>query len=79
MALSDRIVVFNQGAVQQIGAPREIYERPANLFVADFMGLVNLLAGDARRAGARERRACASAPHELRATVGRRRRSDRGR
>ena len=43
MALSDRIVVFNQGAVQQIGAPREIYEQPANLFVADFMGLVNLL------------------------------------
>jgi len=43
MALSDRIVVFNQGAVQQIGAPREIYERPANLFVADFMGLVNRL------------------------------------
>ena len=45
MALSDRIVVFNQGAVQQIGPPREIYERPANLFVADFMGLVNRLPG----------------------------------
>jgi iron(III) transport system ATP-binding protein len=43
MALSDRIVVFNQGAVQQVGAPRAIYERPANLFVADFMGLVNRL------------------------------------
>jgi len=70
MALSDRIVVFNQGAVQQIGAPREIYERPANLFVADFMGLVNLLPavlldyadGIGRvRIGA----------YELRATVGR--------
>jgi iron(III) transport system ATP-binding protein len=45
MALSDRIVVFNKGAVQQIGTPREIYERPANLFVADFMGLVNKLPG----------------------------------
>ena len=45
MALSDRIVVFNKGAVQQVGTPRDVYERPANLFVADFMGLVNKLAG----------------------------------
>jgi ABC-type Fe3+/spermidine/putrescine transport system ATPase subunit len=45
MALSDRIVVFNQGAVQQVGTPRQVYERPANLFVADFMGLVNKLPG----------------------------------
>jgi ABC-type Fe3+/spermidine/putrescine transport system ATPase subunit len=45
MAMSDRIVVFNQGAVQQVGTPREVYERPANLFVADFMGLVNKLPG----------------------------------
>lgn len=41
MALSDRIVVFNKGCVQQVGTPREVYERPTNLFVADFMGLVN--------------------------------------
>jgi iron(III) transport system ATP-binding protein len=41
MALSDRVVVFHQGTVQQIGSPRDIYERPANLFVADFMGQVN--------------------------------------
>jgi iron(III) transport system ATP-binding protein len=41
MALSDRIVVFNQGTVQQVGTPRDVYERPANIFVADFMGLVN--------------------------------------
>jgi ABC-type Fe3+/spermidine/putrescine transport system ATPase subunit len=37
--------VFNKGAVQQVGTPREVYERPANLFVADFMGLVNKLPG----------------------------------
>src|SRR5262245_4953966 len=43
MALSDRIVVFDRGEVQQIGEPREIYEHPANLFVADFMGLINRL------------------------------------
>ncbi len=45
MALSDRIAVFNHGAVQQVGSPRDVYERPANLFVADFMGLVNRLPG----------------------------------
>ncbi len=45
MALSDRIVVFNKGRMQQVGTPRQVYERPANLFVADFMGLVNKLPG----------------------------------
>ena len=45
MALSDRIAVFHRGRVQQVGTPRAIYERPANLFVADFMGLVNKLTG----------------------------------
>ncbi len=45
MALSDRIVVFNKGRVQQVGNPRTVYERPANLFVADFMGLVNKVEG----------------------------------
>lgn len=43
LALSDRIVVFNGGAVQQVGSPRDVYEQPSNLFVADFMGLVNRL------------------------------------
>ncbi len=43
MALSDRIAVFRAGTVQQVGSPRDVYERPANLFVADFMGLVNRL------------------------------------
>jgi ABC-type Fe3+/spermidine/putrescine transport system ATPase subunit len=69
MALSDRIVVFNQGAVQQIGAPREIYERPANLFVADFMGLVNRLQAtliEQAQGTARVR----VGPHVLRATIG---------
>ena len=38
MTLGTRIVVLNQGVIQQIGTPEEIYERPANVFVADFMG-----------------------------------------
>ena len=45
MALSDRIAVMNEGLLQQFAAPRAIYERPANRFIADFMGAANLLAG----------------------------------
>jgi iron(III) transport system ATP-binding protein len=43
MALSDRIAVFRKGRLLQVGTPRDVYERPANIFVADFMGLVNRL------------------------------------
>ena len=45
MALSDRIVVMQAGRVQQEGSPFEIYARPANRFVADFIGRVNFLEG----------------------------------
>ncbi len=45
MALSDRIAVLHEGVLQQYAPAREVYERPANRFVADFMGLVNLLSG----------------------------------
>ncbi len=50
MALSDRIAVMHQGEVMQYGAPREVYTRPANKTVADFMGLVNLIPGRVLRA-----------------------------
>lgn len=43
MGMSDLIVVLNEGRVQQIGPPLEIYRRPANRFVADFIGMTNLL------------------------------------
>ena len=43
MAVSDRIAVMNLGEIQQIGAPQAIYQRPANLFVASFIGRTNLL------------------------------------
>lgn len=42
MVMSDRIAVMNDGRIQQIGPPEDIYERPANLFVARFMGHTNL-------------------------------------
>ncbi len=41
LSMSDRVMVMNQGVVQQIGTPREIYESPANLFVAEFIGEIN--------------------------------------
>lgn len=43
--MADRIVVMNQGAIEQVGAPQEIYRRPASAFVADFVGSMNFLAG----------------------------------
>ena len=45
MTVSDRIVVMNDGYIMQIGTPFEIYSRPANSFVADFIGRVNFLRG----------------------------------
>ncbi|HEY6151692.1 MAG TPA: ABC transporter ATP-binding protein [Gaiellaceae bacterium] len=41
LAMSDRIAVMNSGRVEQIGGPREIYERPQTAFVADFIGSLN--------------------------------------
>jgi multiple sugar transport system ATP-binding protein len=50
MTLADRVVVMNQGAIQQVGTPTEIYDRPANAFVAGFIGspAMNLLQGEIR-------------------------------
>ena len=49
MALSDRIVVMNQGRAEQIGPPHEVYERPVTSFVANFLGRTNLVNGVAVR------------------------------
>jgi spermidine/putrescine transport system ATP-binding protein len=43
LAMSDRIAVMNGGRVEQVGGPREIYERPRTAFVADFIGSLNAL------------------------------------
>ncbi len=48
MAMSDRVFVINRGEVQQCGTPEEIYNTPANQFVADFLGKVQFLKGEAR-------------------------------
>ena len=50
LALSHEIAVMNQGRIQQIGRPRDIYEHPATQFVADFVGNTNFLGGVVLRA-----------------------------
>jgi len=52
IAMSDRICVMNQGAIEQIGPPDEVYYRPASHFVATFFGDNNLLPGSRRDDGA---------------------------
>ena len=47
LTMSDRLAVFNNGRIEQIGAPADVYERPATRFVAGFVGTSNLLRGDA--------------------------------
>ena len=47
LTMSDRIAVMNQGSVEQAGPPREVYEEPRTVFVADFLGVSNLLAAEA--------------------------------
>ena len=43
LSMSSRVAVFNDGRIEQVGAPREIYERPATAFVANFVGTSNVL------------------------------------
>jgi len=51
LALSHQIAVMNEGRIQQIGSPREIYERPSNTFVADFVGNTNFIVGTVASTG----------------------------
>jgi iron(III) transport system ATP-binding protein len=48
LAISDRIVVMRDGVIEQVGTPGEIYDRPRNTFVADFVGSANLIGGRRR-------------------------------
>ena len=47
LTMADRIVIMNEGVIEQIGSPEDIYSRPANPFVADFIGTMNFLPGAA--------------------------------
>ncbi|MBC8002978.1 MAG: Fe3+/spermidine/putrescine ABC transporter ATP-binding protein, partial [Opitutaceae bacterium] len=48
MEVSNRIVIFSKGNLEQIGTPREVYEQPANEFVARFIGVMNVLETEVR-------------------------------
>ena len=50
LTMSDRVAVFERGKIQQIDTPATIYENPANSFVAGFVGISNLISGDAGKA-----------------------------
>jgi iron(III) transport system ATP-binding protein len=56
LTLSDRIAVFNQGKVIQVGPPKALYERPGSRFVADFIGINNLIDGAIVAVSAEDRR-----------------------
>jgi putative spermidine/putrescine transport system ATP-binding protein len=49
LTMSDRLAVFNQGRIEQLGSPVDVYERPVNEFVAGFIGVSNVLERDGRR------------------------------
>jgi putative spermidine/putrescine transport system ATP-binding protein len=52
LSMSDDVVILHQGRIEQSGAPRELYDRPASRFVAGFLGRCNLLAGTVADRGA---------------------------
>jgi putative spermidine/putrescine transport system ATP-binding protein len=56
LTMSDRIAVFSEGRLEQVGSPGEIYEHPANAFVAGFVGTSNILVRDGRRVTVRPER-----------------------
>jgi len=49
MAISDRIAVMKAGVIQQVGTPRQLYQRPSNLFVATFIGRTNIVEAEVQR------------------------------
>ena len=50
LTMSNRLAVFNRGAIEQVGTPADVYEHPATTFVAGFVGTSNLLKGETARA-----------------------------
>jgi putative spermidine/putrescine transport system ATP-binding protein len=56
LSMSDRVAVFNQGRIEQVATPRELYARPRTVFVAGFVGTANVVVGElARRLTGSER------------------------
>src|SRR4029078_2408304 len=53
LTMSDRIAVMNEGGVEQVAEPEQVYDRPATTFVAGFIGVSNLMPGTVRKTGAK--------------------------
>jgi putative spermidine/putrescine transport system ATP-binding protein len=66
LTMSDRIAVFSQGRIEQVGTAREVYERPASEFVAGFVGTSNLLSGEVAQAVLGDPAAASVRPENLR-------------
>ncbi len=66
LTMSDRLAVFNQGKIEQVGAPAQVYEHPASAFVAGFVGVSNMLRGPAAQAITGSPRAFAIRPEKIR-------------
>ena len=64
LTMSDRLAVFNRGRIEQVGTPAEVYERPATGFVAGFVGVSNVLEGEAAQAIAGDPHAVHDPPRE---------------
>jgi spermidine/putrescine transport system ATP-binding protein len=69
LSMSDRVAVMSAGRIEQIGTPEEVYENPATVFVADFLGVSNLMDADAVDRGA-EHSTVAVGDFKLRAGCG---------
>ena len=65
LSMSDRVAVFNQGRVEQMASPAALYEKPKTEFVAGFVGVSNLLQGEAARAVTGIAHACSIRPEKI--------------
>jgi putative spermidine/putrescine transport system ATP-binding protein len=65
LTMSDRMAVFSHGRIEQVGTPAEVYERPATGFVAGFVGVSNVLEGDAAVAVTRDSQAFTIRPEKI--------------
>jgi putative spermidine/putrescine transport system ATP-binding protein len=66
LSMADRVAVFNEGRVMQVGTPEDIYQRPRSRFVADFVGSSNVLPPDFVERHAGERRWASLRPEAIR-------------
>lgn len=65
LSMSDRVAVFNQGRIEQMARPHELYENPATAFVAGFVGVSNLLSPEIARAITGQAGSCSIRPEKI--------------